>query len=516
MQADRPPTFIFNGLCAGIILLGAVCVRADVPATQPGHAYFPTAFGTTWKYLVTPGAAEKPYVQTITAGRPVNAGGQIMFPLDGDLYLVKSDSVHLFGHRDGTKAVPLAEPLKILPAKPRSGEAWGSSKGDSTYSTCLGSQVIKTEAGEFTTQCVFVTSNPDAATQRQIYRYYARQVGLVRETISEKSTRPDGTANVREITRDLVAFTPAAVMQPATALKPPDPIGTDALKGELLDPVGQPIAQATLTLRRLDKPDSQQIQTDVTGRFSAAGLDPAGSYILAAHLIGYEKAEVPLRSDDRKPVLAAVKLKPAAAEEDKSDPFVAGKRLAAAGDHRGALAKYSEALATDPKNTAIHAYKAMSQLALGQPKEAQQTVDAAMKLNDQDVLLWEVSGQLQVAENQPTKARTLFDKAAQLSPKTAGNMYMDLAAALAGRNEPRLSGEIDSALKAAAAAEPPSSEALFQLGQGYANAGKPEGRAFLKKYLDVATKLPDADQDKQKIQVAKQLIRALDILNASK
>ena len=95
-------------------------------------------------------------------------------------------------------------------------------------------------------------------------------------------------------------------------------------------------------------------------------------------------------------------------------------------------------------------------------------------------------------------------------------MYLDLAAAFAGKNDAALTGEIESALRAAAAAEPPSGEALFQLGQSYANAGKQQGKAFLRRYLDVAAKQPEAEQDRQKIQVAKQLIRALDALNQVK
>ena len=128
----------------------------------------------------------------------------------------------------------------------------------------------------------------------------------------------------------------------------------------------------------------------------------------------------------------------------------------------------------------------------------------------------ELAGQVKVAQNQSNQGRSLFDKAAALSPKTAGAMYVDLAAALAAKNDNRLTGEIESALKAATIAEPPSAEALFQLGQGYANAGKQEGKAYLQKYVDVATKLPAADQDKQKIQVAKQLIRALDSLKQAR
>jgi tetratricopeptide (TPR) repeat protein len=510
-----------RGLNVLLGLMLTVCAlltcRADAPATRPVHPYFPVASGTTWKYLVTAATndkADKPFVLTLKVGEAVEAGGKTLFPIDGELYEVKAEGVFLVGHREGDKTIALPEPQKILPAKPRSGEAWNATaKSDSAYITCLGTQTIKTEAGDFTAQCLFVTSGVEGGTQRQTYRYFARGVGLVRETVSEKTKRGDGSFATHEVTRDLIAFTPVSETKPE-AVQVREPIGTDSLKGELLDPGGQPIAQATLTLQRLDKPGTQLLQTDLTGRFSAGDLDPAGSYLLATRLIGYESVEMPLRSGDRKPVLAAVKLKSAAPAESggAESAFAAGKKFAAEGDHKGALAKYAEALAADPKNAAIVAYKAMSQLALGQTKEASQSADEALKLNEKDALVWEVVGQVKVAQNQINQARAVFDKAAQLSPKTGGAMYMDLAAAMAAKNDNKLAGDIESALKAAASADPPSAEALFQLGQSAANAGKQEGKGYLQKYVEIAVKLPEAEQDKQKIQVAKQLIRALDAL----
>ena len=519
-----------RGLNAFVALMLIVCAAplswADAPATQFDHPYFPLTRGTTWKYAVTGKVNDKPeksFVQTSTAGEPVTAGGQMLYSIDGDFYQLQPTGIYLFARREGDKIVPLADAQKILPAKPRTGEAWSASgKADAPYTTCLGTQTIKTQAGDFTAQALYITSGVDGVLQRETYRYFARDVGLVRETVFEKTRRPDGSFGTREVRRDLIAFTPAAAIKPSEPLKVQDPIGTDALRGELLDPNNQPIVQATLSLRRLDIPEVQQIQTDVTGRFFAAGLDPAGRYVLTTQLIGYELSELPLRSDDRKPVVAAVKLRSVApvagatAEADSDTPFAAAKKLAADGDHKAALAKYGEAIALDPRNAAIPAYQAMSYLALGQTQKAQQTADHALKLNDKDALVLEVAGQIKAALNQLAQARAFFDKAAQISPKTAGAMYMDLAAALARKNDNTLAGDIDSALKAAAAADPPSGEALFQLGQSYANSGKQAGTAYLKKYVELSSKLPETEQDKQKIQVAKQLIRALDVLKQTK
>lgn len=515
----------FNGLVALVLTVCACSMSGiDAPATQPAqpvHPCFPVTAGTIWKYLVTSETndkPDKPFVQTLTAGEPFTVNRQTFSSIDSEIYQIKSDGVYAAGRRENGKTVMFAEAQKILTSKPRSGEAWNATdKADSTYITCLGSQTIKTEAGEFATQCLFLTGGADGDVQRQSYRYYARGVGLVRETIADKSKRADGSMAMHEVTRDLIAFTPAVEISIAEPLVPREPIGADTLRGELSDPSGQPIAQATLTLRRLDKPGARELQTDVVGRFTAVDLDPAGSYVLASHLIGYESTEMPLRSEDRKTVRTALKLKSNAAPDASADaPFAAGKKLAMAGDHKAALVQYKEALTIDPKNSLVLAYKALSHLALGQTPEAQQASEEALKLNDKDALVWEVVGQVKVAQNQSNQARAVFDKAAALSPKTAGAMYLDLAAAFAGKNDTALTGEIESALRAAAAAEPPSGEALFQLGQSYANAGKQQGKAFLRRYLDVAANQPDAEQDKQKIQVAKQLIRALDALNQVK
>jgi hypothetical protein len=501
------------------------------PATQPEHAYFPVRAGTTWKYLVSSevdGKLARPYVQTVTAGEAVAAGGgRTLFPLSEDVYELKADGVYLVGYRDRAgKMTAVEQPRRVLSARARTSEAWSDNgaHGDSAYTTCLGSQTIKTEAGEYQTQCLFTSgASADGATQTEVYRYFARNVGLVREKSTERTKRADDTTMVRETTRDLLAFSPANVVTvaatPAAKTKP-QPIGSDAVRGELLDPAGQPIAQATLTLRRLDKPESQQLETDFTGRFAAGGLDPAGSYAVVARLTGYQESEVPLHGQNRGPVLAAIMLKPATAPESGGGSaealFAAGKKLAADGDHKGAIAKYNDALALEPKQASVMAYKAISQLALGQSREAQQTVEEALRINDKDAQVWEVAGQVKAAQGQANQARSLYDKAAQISPKTAGAMYLDLAAALAARNDSGLAKEIESALKAAAGAEPPSAEALFQLGQSYANAGKQEGKQYLQRYLEVSAKLPEAEQDKQKMQVAKQLIRALDILKQGK
>ncbi len=443
---------IFRGsVVVQLILVAALAAQvappsmaADAPAGQAGtdgNSYFPLTAGTIWKYLVSSemnDKAEKPYVQTLTAGAGVTSEGKTLLPLGDEVYLVKEDGVYLYGHREGDgKVQALDEPRKIVSAKPHTSEAWSASgKGESTYSTCLGSQSIKTEAGDFTTQCVFSSTaiGADAATTRSISRYFARGVGLVRETVSEKIKKPDGTLSIRETTRDLIAFIPIR----AGATTAPSPA-----------------ARST------------------TG--------PSGGNGVAVEKL-----------------------------------LVEGRKLAAEGNARGALGKFAEAVAADPKLAMPHAYKAMAHAALGQGGEAINESDLAVRIDGSDSAVWEAAGRVRIALNQVDRGRAMFDKAAQLAPTRAGTIYMDLAAALAARNEPKLAGDVEAALKLAAAADPPSADALFQLGQSYANAGKAEGKAYLQRYVAAADKLPASERDAQKIQVAKQMIRALDILDSAK
>ena len=195
--------------------------------------------------------------------------------------------------------------------------------------------------------------------------------------------------------------------------------------------------------------------------------------------------------------------------------FAEGESLARKGDHEAALAKYDAALVKDPKAAKLHAYKAVSLMATKRYDDAQESIDAALKLNDRQHTYHEIAGQLKVAQNRIDEGLKLDDKAAALSPQSAGAVYTDLAAVLAARNDPRLAPDIDRALKRAADAEPPSLEALFALGQSYANAARPEAKTYLRRYIDLASAQPAGKRDETKIRLAKQLIRALDAVKGN-
>lgn len=190
--------------------------------------------------------------------------------------------------------------------------------------------------------------------------------------------------------------------------------------------------------------------------------------------------------------------------------FAKAEAAARKGDHKTALAEYDAALAIDPKAAKVHAYKTLSLMATKQFDAAEEEIKAALTIDSKEYTYQEIAGQLAVARGNIAGGKSLYDKAAALAPDKAGAIYTDLGAALAMRKDDKLAPEIEKALKTAADANPPGAEALFALGQSYVNAGRPEARKYLQRYVEVASTLPEGKRDEQKIRLAKQLIRALD------
>jgi tetratricopeptide (TPR) repeat protein len=185
--------------------------------------------------------------------------------------------------------------------------------------------------------------------------------------------------------------------------------------------------------------------------------------------------------------------------------------LAAKGDHQAALANFEAAISIDEKLAEAHAGRAASLLSLKRVEEAEGSVKKALALKD-DAGFYAIAGRVEVAKGNVEEARKQYDRAAALSPKGAGKFYGDLAGALSARRDEKLAPEIESALKAAVAANPPDPDSLFNLGQSYVSAGREEGVKYLRRFLDEQEKLPKEKRDEQRTRVAKQMIRAMEIL----
>lgn len=188
-----------------------------------------------------------------------------------------------------------------------------------------------------------------------------------------------------------------------------------------------------------------------------------------------------------------------------------GQSLAAKSDHHGALEKFDAAIATDANFPEAHAARAATLLSLKRPDEADPAIKRALELKDEPGF-HAIAGRVQIAKGNIDEGRKRYEHAATRSPKQAGQFYADLAGALTARRDDKLSAHIESALKSAIAANPPHLDSMFNLGQSYVSAGRQDGVPYLRRYVDEQNKLPKEKRDDQKIRVARQMIRAMEIL----
>ena len=188
-----------------------------------------------------------------------------------------------------------------------------------------------------------------------------------------------------------------------------------------------------------------------------------------------------------------------------------GQALAAKSDHHAALEKFQQAIAADARFADAHAARAASLLSLKRTDEADAAVKTALSLKDEGGF-HAIAGRVEIAKGNIDEGIKRYDRAAALSPKSAGRFYADLAGALTAKRDEKLSAQIEAALKSAIAANPPHLDSMFNLGQSYVSAGRDEGTKYLRRFVDEQNKLPKEKRDEQKIRVAKQMIRAMEIL----
>jgi tetratricopeptide (TPR) repeat protein len=415
-----------------LMIVQMIMGLGELHAAEVGPTYVPLSEGSSWTYQDArrSGEREEKSKHVLEIKKTAEIAGQKAAVMDVVAMVAKDDGVWAIGvvaPQSGTdQIVPLKEPYKVLPLRPKAGDKWQHTDDrGATNTTVLGNEKVKTEAGEFDAVKVYsiTVGGKDGSQRSEDYRWYAPGVGLVKSTSTARRL-VDGKLVTEEFARELLAY-------------------------------------------------------DIPREGAAATRRPAEG---------------------------------AMDEDSVAALFGEGEALARKGDHAGAIAKYDAALAKDPRAAKLHAYKAVSLIATRKYDEAQRSIDAALALNDREHTYHEIAGQLKLAQSRVDEGLKLYDRAAALSPKSAGAVYTDLAAVLAAKNDPKLAPEIDRALKRAADADPPSLEALFALGQSYVNAGRAEGKTYLRRYIDLATALPPDKRDETKIRLAKQLIRALDAI----
>jgi len=110
-----------------------------------------------------------------------------------------------------------------------------------------------------------------------------------------------------------------------------------------------------------------------------------------------------------------------------------GQALAEQDNHSAAIEKYDGAIARDPGSADAHAWKSASLIALKRLDDAEPEIQKALKANGDEFTYQMIAGRLQIARGNIDEGSALYERAAKLSPRNAGKVYADLAAALADR-----------------------------------------------------------------------------------
>jgi tetratricopeptide (TPR) repeat protein len=189
-----------------------------------------------------------------------------------------------------------------------------------------------------------------------------------------------------------------------------------------------------------------------------------------------------------------------AAAKDTADPAVTayneGAALANEKNYDGAVAKFEEAVKTNPDLTAGWIALAKTAVAAKKYPRAIEAANKALLIDDEDVEMWQVLHASYTATGDKAKAKEAQAKL----PANAGSTFNDAARAInAGKD-----GDAEPLLKAAIAADAKFAAAYYELGMLYVRAGKnSDAKSNLEKYLELDPNGKDAPTAKEMLAYVK-------------
>lgn len=284
-------------------------------------------------------------------------------------------------------------------------------------------------------------------------------------------------------------------------------VGEGRMNGRILDAVTkEPIANAVVSIAATEKTNFKtEVKSNGEGKWAFFALDATVPYKFVVSAEGYapyqEIIKIPLGVNTLKDFHLN---KPTAGQpvagEPKGDPAVdaynAGAALANAGDLKGAVAKFNEAVAAKPDLTA--AWIALAKMA-NKTEDYKRAIEAANKvleIDSEDMEMWGVLAKAYAATGDKAKAA----EAAGKLPKNASALFNEAARVINGGND----AEGEKLLKQAVAADDKFAIAYYELGMIYVRAGKSaEAKTNLSKYLELEPSGKDAPVAKEMLSYLK-------------
>lgn len=284
-------------------------------------------------------------------------------------------------------------------------------------------------------------------------------------------------------------------------------VGEGRMNGKVLDAVSkEPIANAVVSIAAMEKTNFKtEVKANKKGEWAFFALDATVPYKFIVSAEGYapyqEIVKIPVGVSTLKDfhLNKPTEAQPVAGEA-KGDPAVdaynAGAALANAGDLKGAVAKFNEAVAAKPDLTA--AWIALAKMA-NRTEDYKRAIEAANKvleIDNEDMEMWGVLAKAYAATGDKAKAA----EASAKLPKNANALFNEAARVINGGND----AEGEKLLKQAIAADDKFAIAYYELGMIYVRGGKSaDAKTNLSKYLELEPNGKDAPVAKEMLSYLK-------------
>jgi tetratricopeptide (TPR) repeat protein len=279
-------------------------------------------------------------------------------------------------------------------------------------------------------------------------------------------------------------------------------IGQARMTGKVVDPKGDPIKDATLTVVSVERiPFNETYKVKQNGEFALAVVDGTVRYEFTVSAPGFAdykeviKMKLVPEKNDRTFMLGAPQtttIVTTTVVDPATDAYNAGAKLANENNLDAAIAKMEEATRLKPELSA--AYMALGKLYLRKTDYAKSIAAAqkALELVGDDDDMFSVLAEAYAKTGDKAKAAEYKAKAPQNAPDLFNQAVVHLNA---GRDTDAV-----PLLKKAIEIDPTFSDAWFQLGMAYVRmSNNPEARAALEKYLELAPAGNDAPMAKEVI-----------------
>lgn len=279
--------------------------------------------------------------------------------------------------------------------------------------------------------------------------------------------------------------------------------GQSIVQGSIVDPQGQPVPDATVSIVSTENNQTFELKTDDKGEYFQIGLPP-GPYTVTVTK-GNLSASGPVSASTARPARLDLTLAPASGVDEAAaaalKSLIAEANAAVeAGDHETAIAKFTELAGSVPSCADCYDNIGRQYLAMQDYSGAETAFKQAIAIDPNHANAYNGLANVYNAQKKFDLAADASAKAVEIGGAAGGadadSLYnQGVVAWNAGRTE-----EARSHFEAAIAANPNHGPSHFQLGMALVNAGSlPEAKAEFETYLKLAPQGQFAEQAKAMI-----------------